>query len=102
MKNKNKGKLQIWTEAISNAYKEMRQTNNNWYEAGTPHVNHPTIQLRKKIFRSIYRTEIALKELSIKKKILTTRTRDSKTFHLLLNRQRKSHRGFIQDLHVDD
>jgi len=34
MKNKNKGKLQIWTEAISNAYKEMRQANNNWYEAG--------------------------------------------------------------------
>ena len=33
---------------------------------------------------------------------MTTRTRDSKTFHLLLNRQRKSFRGFIQDLHVDD
>jgi len=33
---------------------------------------------------------------------MTTRTRDSKTFHLLLNRQRKSLRSFIQDLHVDD
>jgi len=104
-KNKNKGKLQIWTEAISNAYKEMRQANNNWYEAGKPHINHPTTQLTKKckqIFRSIYRTEIALQELSIKEKIMTTRTRDSKTFHLLLNRQPKSLRGFIQDLHVDD
>lgn len=28
-KKKNNGKLQIWTEAISNAYKEMRQANNN-------------------------------------------------------------------------
>jgi len=54
-KNKNKGKLQIWTEAISNAYKEMTQANNNWYEAGKPNINHPTIQFRqkcKKIFRS--------------------------------------------------
>ena len=33
---------------------------------------------------------------------MTTRTRDSKTFHLLVNRQRKSLRDFIQDLHVDD
>ena len=63
MKNKNKEKLQIWTEAISNAYKQMRQANNNWYEAGKPHINHPTIQLRKKCkqkFKSIYRPEIAL------------------------------------------
>jgi hypothetical protein len=43
-----------------------------------------------------------LKELSIEEKIMTTRTRDSKTFLLLLNRQRKTLRGFIQDLHVDD
>jgi hypothetical protein len=53
----------MWTEAISNAYKEMRQANNNWYEAGKPHINHPTIQLRKKCkqkFKSIYRPEIAL------------------------------------------
>jgi hypothetical protein len=83
----------------------MRQANNNWYEAGKPHTNHPTIQLRKKckqIFRSTYRTEISLKELSIKEKIMTTRTRDSKTFHLLLNRQRTTLRSFIQNLHVDD
>ena len=42
-KNQNKGKLQIWTEAISNAYKEMRKANNQWYEAGRPRINHPTI-----------------------------------------------------------
>jgi len=83
----------------------MRKANNHWYEAGRPQINHPTIQLRKKckqIFRSTYRTEIALKELSIKEKIMTTRTKDNKTFHLLLNRQRKSLRGYIQDLHVED
>ena len=75
----------------------MRKANNHWYETGKPQINHPTIQLRKKckqIFRSTYRTEIALKELSIKKKIMTTRTKD--------NRQRKSLRGYIQDLHVED
>jgi hypothetical protein len=41
----------------------MRQANNKWYEAGRPHIIHPTIPLIKKskqIFRSTHRTEIAL------------------------------------------
>jgi hypothetical protein len=41
----------------------MRQANNKCYEAGRPHIIHPTIPLIKKskqIFRSTHRTEIAL------------------------------------------
>jgi hypothetical protein len=38
------GKLQVWNNDISNPYKEMKQTNINWCNAGKPKGNHPLVE----------------------------------------------------------
>jgi len=99
------GKLQVWNNDISNAYKEMKKANSEWCNAGKPNGNHPLVERRKECkqqFRRVYRTEIAIRELCLKEKVMNIRTKDSKIFHLLINRQRQSIRGCIQDLHVDN
>jgi hypothetical protein len=48
-KKKQKKKLekqQVWNNDISNAYKEMKQTNINWCNAGKPKGNHPLVEHR--------------------------------------------------------
>ena len=60
------GKLQVWNNDISNAYKEMKQTNIKWCNAGKPKVNHPLVEHRKRCkqqFRRVYHTEIAERSL---------------------------------------
>ena len=102
---KNKGKLEIWNKTISIAYMNMKNANIQWYIAGKPRGNHPSISIRKEYkrkFKSTYRVELARKENSIKEKIMNSRTKDSKTFFMLINKQRKSFRGCINDLHVDN
>ena len=102
---KKKGQLQIWNSNISEAYKKMKSANIDWYEAGKPKKDHPTITKRKEgkqLFRRVYRTELAMKDLCLKEKILNTKTKDTKTFHMLLNLQRKSTRGCIQDLYINN
>jgi len=60
------GKLQVWNNDISNAYKEMKKTNSEWCNAGKPNGNHPLVDRRKecKQFRRVYRTEITIREES--------------------------------------
>ena len=45
------GKLQVWNNDISNAYKEMKQTNIKWCNAGKPNGNPggrvPSLKLEK-------------------------------------------------------
>ena len=67
---------------------EMKQTNIKWCNARRPKGNHPLVEHRKrcKQLRRVYRTEIAIRELCLKEKNI--RTKDSKIFHLLINRQR--------------
>lgn len=92
------GKLQVWNNDISNAYKEMKQTNIKWCNAGKPKGNHPLVEHRKRCkqqFRRVYRTEIAMRDLCLKEKVMNIRTKDSKIFHMLINRQRQSIRGCI-------
>ncbi|CAG2222940.1 unnamed protein product [Mytilus edulis] len=104
-KKRKMGNLQIWNQEISTAYKEMKITNLQWYEAGKPPSNHNTLTKKKENkqnFRRVYRTELAMKNSQLKEKIMSTRTKDTKIFHMLINKQRKSLRGYIQDLHVDD
>ena len=99
------GNLQVWNNDISNAYKEMKQTNIKWCNAGKPKGNHPLVEHRKRCkqqFRRVYRTEIAMRDLCLKEKVMNIRTKDSKIFHMLINRQRQSIRGCIQDLHIDN
>ena len=94
-----------WNNDISNAYKEMKQTNIEWCNAGKPNGNPPLVEHRKKCkqqFRRVYRTEIAMRELCLKEKVMNTRTKDSKIVHMLINRQRQSIRGCIQDLNIDN
>ena len=99
------GKLQVWNNDISNAYKEMKQTNIKWCNAGKPKGNHPLVEHRKRCkqqFRRVYHTEIAMRDLCLKEKVMNIRTKDSKIFHMLINKQRQSIRGCIQDLHIDN
>jgi hypothetical protein len=56
----------------------------------------------KQQFRKTYRIELAIKEINFKSKIMQTRTKNSKTFHMLISKQRCSLRGCIQDLHIDN
>ena len=56
----------------------------------------------KQRFRKTYRIELAIKEIYFKSKIMQTRTKDSKTFHMPIKKQRHSLRGCIQDLHIDN
>ncbi|CAC5363685.1 unnamed protein product [Mytilus coruscus] len=104
-KKRQMGNLQIRNQEISTAYKEMKITNLQWYEAGRPPSNHNTIikkKENKQNFRRVYRTELAMTKSKLKEKILNTTTKDTKIFHMLINKQSKSLRGCIQDLHVDD
>ena len=99
------GKLQIWNKNISDVYKEMKKASFKWYEEGKPNNDHPLFIDKKKCkqqFRKTYRIELAIKEINFKDKIMQTRTKDSKTFHMLINKQRRSLRGCIQDLHIDN
>ncbi|CAC5387086.1 unnamed protein product [Mytilus coruscus] len=99
------GNFQIWNQEISTAYKEMKTANLQWYEAGKPSSNCNAISKKKENkqnFRRVYRTELAMKNSQLKEKIMNTRTKDTKIFHMLIDKQRKSLRGNIQDLHVDD
>jgi hypothetical protein len=59
-------------------------------------LNHPLVEHRKRCkqqFRRVYRTEIAMRDLCLKEKVMNIRTKDSKIFHMLINRQRQSIRG---------
>ena len=49
-----------------------------------------------------YRIELAIQEINFKSKVMHTRTKNSKNFHMLINKQRRSLRGCIQDLHIDN
>ena len=53
-------------------------------------------------FRKSCRVEIAKRQSEEKLKIITTRTRDSRLFHKLVNKQRGNVRNFIEDLQVGD
>ena len=64
-------KHQVWNNDISNAYKEMKQTNIKWCNAGKLKGNHPLVEHRKRCkqqLRRVYRTEIAIRELLFKGK----------------------------------
>ena len=56
----------------------------------------------KRNFRKACRVEIAKRQSEEKLKIITTRTRDSRLFHKLVNKQRGHGRNFIEDLQVGD
>jgi hypothetical protein len=43
-----------------------------------------------------------MRDLCLKEKVMNIRMKDSKIFHVLINRQRQSIRGCIQDLHIDN
>ena len=83
----------------------MKKACFKWYEEGKPDNDHPLLIVKKKCkqqFRKTYRIELAMKEINFKSKIMQTRTKNSKTFHMLINKQRRSLRGCIQDLHIDN
>jgi hypothetical protein len=70
-----------------------------------PDNYHPLLIDKKKFkqqFRKTYRIELVIKEINFKSKIMQTRTKDSKTFHMLIIKQRRSLRGCIQYLHIDN
>jgi hypothetical protein len=46
--------------------------------------------------------QVYLFDLCLKEKVMNIRAKDSKIFHMLINRQRQSIRGCIQDLHIDN
>ena len=105
MRKKKLGKLQILNKNISNAYKEMKKANLKWYEEGKPDNDHPLLidkKICKQQFRKTYRIELAIKEINFRSKIMQTRTKNSKTFHMIIKKQRRSLRGCIQDLHIDN
>jgi hypothetical protein len=83
-----KGKLQVWNSDISNVYKCMCNANEEWYQAGKPRkTDNPIFQNRKEqkmYFRKTYRCEIARREQQLRENIMSTRTRDCKTFHFLI------------------
>ena len=56
----------------------------------------------KKNFRRSYRVELAKRESENKMKIISTRTRDPKLFHFLVNKQRGRGENYIEDLYVGD
>jgi hypothetical protein len=104
-RKKKLGKLQIWNKNISDAYKEMQKASFKWYEEGKPDNDHPLLIDKNKCkqqFRKTYRIELAIKEINFKSTIMQTRTKNRKTFHMLINKQRHSLRGCIQDLHIDN
>jgi hypothetical protein len=83
----------------------MKKASSKWYEEGKPDNDHPLLidkKICKQQFRKTYRIELAIKEIYSKNKIMQTRTKDSKTFHMLIKKQRHSLRGCIQDLHIDN
>jgi hypothetical protein len=83
----------------------MKKASFKWYEEGKPDNDHPLLIIKKKCkqqFRKTYRIELAIKEINFRSKIMQTRTKNSKTFHMLINKQRRSLRDCIQDLHIDN
>ena len=56
----------------------------------------------KRNFRKSCRVESAKRQSEEKLKIIKTRTRDSRLFHKLVNKQRGHGRNFIVDLQVGD
>ena len=70
----------------------MRNANEEWYQAGKPRkTDNPIFQNRKEqkmYFRKTYRCEIARRELQLRENIMTTRTRDCKTFHFLIKQNK--------------
>lgn len=63
----------------------MCNANEEWYQAGKPRkTDSPIFQNRKEqkmYFKKTYRCEIARRELQLRENIMSTRTRDCKTFH---------------------
>ena len=96
--------MEVWSPEIGKSYMRMKKANIQWCEAGKPKsICQLTIQrkLCKQEFRRAYRTELAIRDVKFKEKIMSTRTKDSKLFHQLLNKQRATKRGFILDLNID-
>ena len=65
-------------------------------------TDHFVIQKKecKKQFRKSYRIELAKRQSEEKFKIISTRTRDSRLFHKLVNKQREHGRNSIEELQV--
>ena len=83
----------------------MKKASFKWYEEGKPDNNYRLLIDKKKCkqqFRKTYRIELAIKEINFKSKVMQTRTKNSKNLHMLINKQRRSLRGCIQDLHIDN
>ena len=83
----------------------MCNANEEWYQAGKPRKTDNSIfqnrKEQKMYFRKTYGCEIARRELQLRENIMTTRTRDCKTFHFLIKKKqnKKNPQRIAQRVH---
>ena len=100
-----KPKLKVWTQDIGIALRDKREAYKKWATEGKP--QDPNSQLlsnvktTKRLFRSSIRCEQARRTMQDRDKILNSRAQDPKTFHKLINKNRKNKNCFIEYLNVD-
>ena len=101
-----KPKLKVWTAEISNNLKSLRTATRLWIGDGKPRDPHNEYLITKKEckrnFRRSYRRELAKRSSEEKMNIITTRNRDPKLFHKLVNKQRGKRENFTEELLVEE
>ena len=101
-----KPKLKVWNSDISNTLKNLRTAHANWAKAGKIVDQNDKIYTVKKQckteFRKQCRIAVARNLAAERDEIMSTRTRDTKLFYKLINRQRATGRNMIDDLYVGD
>ena len=101
-----KPKLKVWTAEISGNLKSLRTVTRLWISDGKPRDQHNKHLIMKKEckrnFRRSYRRELAKRSSEEKMSIITTRNRDPRLFHKLVNKQRGKRENFTEELFVEE
>ena len=97
-------RLKVWTPDIQKAVEAKKSAFYAWKEAGRQNDSfHQTVfdkKLTTKALRQAIRFEYNNKQAQIRQEILEARTRDSKLFYKLINRQRGKLSNCVNELHV--
>lgn len=96
--------LSVWNEDISSALKQKREAYKQWKLHGYSSDPENPLTISKKAanhqFRKQIRMEIASRKSTERLKLMETRTRDTKLFYQLINKQRNRLHNCVDDLNV--
>lgn len=103
---KNQPKLQVWNETIKNKLLANKAALREWKNNGRPvsetNIYVMTKKQTRQDYRNAVRVEMARRRLKDRDEIMNGKFTDTKLFHKLINKQRKTKLQVIEDINVDN